>query len=141
MPTSLPPASHTGTPLIACSASVLAISVIVALGATVMTKRVMISAASMAISSSTSVRTLTHESACAALTRINPRWDQSRPGSGSDQGISTVLPVVFRDSSAMWALAASCSGKVWLIWIFTAPELTTLNRSAATASRSERFAV
>src|ERR1019366_741658 len=47
IPTNLPSASQTGTPLIACCASVLAISVIVALGATVTTKRVMISAASI----------------------------------------------------------------------------------------------
>ena len=57
------------------------------------------------------------------------------------QGTSTVLPVVWRASSAIWAAAASASGKVWLTRIFTAPLATTSNRSAATCSRSVRLLV
>ena len=65
----------------------------------------------------------------------------SLPTTDHGYGINTVLPVVLRDSSAMWAAAASFSGKVWLTVIFTAPFCTTSNRSAATFSRSARFAV
>ena len=56
-------------------------------------------------------------------------------------GISTVLPVVARLSSAICAAAASASGKLWLTAIFTAPDATTSNRSRAVASRSARLAV
>jgi len=77
------------------------------------------------------------------------RWEAGAPIRGNSvvryvawyQGISTVLPVVFRASSAACARAASFRLNVWLTWIFTTPLPTTSNRSAATRSRSLRFAV
>src|SRR6476646_1159477 len=49
-------------------------------------------------------------------------------------------PVVSRPSISLCALAASLSEYFWLIGIFTAPEPTTLNRSAAVAIKSSRLA-
>ena len=71
----------------------------------------------------------------------SPKPAGGTAGTTGPYGISTVLPVVFRDSSAICAAAASFSGKVWFTSIFTAPFPTTSNRSAATFSRSARFGV
>ena len=57
-----------------------------------------------------------------------------------DYGTRMEDPVVSRPSISLCALAASLSGYFWLIGIFTAPEPTTLNRSAAVAIRSSRLA-
>ena len=74
--------------------------------------------------------------------RRRKRRDDSRSGAAPPRyGISTVLPVVARLSSAICAAAASASGKLWLTAIFTAPDATTSNRSRAVASRSARLAV
>ena len=56
------------------------------------------------------------------------------------QGISSVAPVVARDSSARCASAAAASGNVWRTSAFTLPASTIANSSADIASRSERFA-
>ena len=54
--------------------------------------------------------------------------------------VNTVEPVVLRASRSRWAWAASWSGYVWLMLIFTEPLRTTPNNSCAPASRSSRLA-
>ena len=58
----------------------------------------------------------------------------------SVQGISRILPVVFRDSRSRWAWAASRSGYVWSIRILSVPWATWFRTSVARASRSARVA-